>query len=216
VAKATVDAKGDLLVGTADNTVDRLAVGTDGFTLVANSSTSTGLEWVAPSTGALTLINRSTFSNVASHTIDSVFSSTYKSYLVSIEFLYAATPADDLLLRFRYGSSTEAGSSYYWNGITAVYSSTSVTNNQGGGTTSLGLTTTSGAATNPCAGLLEINRVGNASEPPVLTGNILEGNEVRVFNLGGTTITARTYTGLQFLSAASNITGAISVYGLAI
>jgi hypothetical protein len=46
VAKATVDAKGDLLVGTADNTVDRLAVGTDGFTLVADSSVSPqGLKW---------------------------------------------------------------------------------------------------------------------------------------------------------------------------
>ena len=51
VAKATVDAKGDLLVGTADNTVDRLAVGTDGFTLVADSVEATGLKWVAPTAG---------------------------------------------------------------------------------------------------------------------------------------------------------------------
>ena len=42
---STVNAKGDLLVGTADNTVDRLAVGSDGETLVADSSTSTGLRW---------------------------------------------------------------------------------------------------------------------------------------------------------------------------
>lgn len=42
-----VNAKGDLLVGTADNTVNRLAVGTNGYILSANSGTSTGLEWVA-------------------------------------------------------------------------------------------------------------------------------------------------------------------------
>jgi hypothetical protein len=47
VLKSTVDAKGDLLVGTADNTVTRLAVGTDTYVLTANSGTGTGLEWVA-------------------------------------------------------------------------------------------------------------------------------------------------------------------------
>lgn len=42
-----INAKGDLLVGTADNTVNRLAVGTDGYFLKANSATSTGLEWAS-------------------------------------------------------------------------------------------------------------------------------------------------------------------------
>ena len=43
-----IDAKGDLIAGTAADTFDRLAVGTNGQTLVANSSTSTGLEWQTP------------------------------------------------------------------------------------------------------------------------------------------------------------------------
>ncbi|NBV75994.1 MAG: hypothetical protein EBR59_08580 [Methylococcaceae bacterium] len=51
IAKSTVDAKGDLLVGTADNTVGRLAVGTNGHTLVADSAETTGLKWAAPSSG---------------------------------------------------------------------------------------------------------------------------------------------------------------------
>jgi hypothetical protein len=41
----TVDAKGDLLVGTADNTIDNLSPGTNGQVLTANSATGTGLEW---------------------------------------------------------------------------------------------------------------------------------------------------------------------------
>jgi hypothetical protein len=48
VLLSTINAKGDLLVGTADNTVDNLTVGTNGQILVANSSTSTGLEWQTP------------------------------------------------------------------------------------------------------------------------------------------------------------------------
>jgi len=41
----TVDAKGDLLVGTADNAIDNLSPGTNGQVLTANSATGTGLEW---------------------------------------------------------------------------------------------------------------------------------------------------------------------------
>jgi hypothetical protein len=44
----TIDAKGDLLVGTADNTIDNLPVGTNGQILVANSATTTGIQWQTP------------------------------------------------------------------------------------------------------------------------------------------------------------------------
>ena len=42
-----IDAKGDLFVGTAADTVGKLTVGTNGYFLKANSSTATGLEWAA-------------------------------------------------------------------------------------------------------------------------------------------------------------------------
>jgi hypothetical protein len=42
-----IDAKGDLIAGTAADTFDRLAVGTNGQTLVADSTTATGLKWAA-------------------------------------------------------------------------------------------------------------------------------------------------------------------------
>jgi hypothetical protein len=41
----TVDAKGDLLVGTANNEIDNLTAGTNGTYLKANSASATGLEW---------------------------------------------------------------------------------------------------------------------------------------------------------------------------
>lgn len=43
---ATVDAKGDIIVGTADNTVARKAVGSDGSAIIADSGQSDGLIWV--------------------------------------------------------------------------------------------------------------------------------------------------------------------------
>ena len=46
------DAKGDLIVGTANNALDNLAVGSNGSVLTADSSTATGLKWATPvSTG---------------------------------------------------------------------------------------------------------------------------------------------------------------------
>jgi hypothetical protein len=47
IPQSIVDAKGDLIVGTAADTVGRLAVGTDGFYLSADSSAGTGLAWAA-------------------------------------------------------------------------------------------------------------------------------------------------------------------------
>jgi hypothetical protein len=48
LTKKIVDAKGDLLVGTADNAVSRVAVGTNGYVLTADSAETGGLKWAAP------------------------------------------------------------------------------------------------------------------------------------------------------------------------
>lgn len=47
IAKAFIDAKGDLIVGSADGTVVRLPVGANGDSLVADSTASGGVKWGA-------------------------------------------------------------------------------------------------------------------------------------------------------------------------
>jgi hypothetical protein len=51
ILPTVVDAKGDLLVGTAADTVGRLAVGTNGHVLTADSAEASGVKWAAPSAG---------------------------------------------------------------------------------------------------------------------------------------------------------------------
>ena len=46
IDSALIDAKGDLVVGTADNTVARVAVGSNGQVLVADSAQTAGIKWV--------------------------------------------------------------------------------------------------------------------------------------------------------------------------
>jgi hypothetical protein len=48
VLKTIIDAKGDLLVGTGNDAVDNLTVGSPGYILSTNTGTATGLEWIAP------------------------------------------------------------------------------------------------------------------------------------------------------------------------
>ena len=45
VDQTLVDVKGDLIVGTADNTVTRVGVGGDGQVLLADSSQTSGVRW---------------------------------------------------------------------------------------------------------------------------------------------------------------------------
>jgi len=61
ISKSTIDAKGDLLVGSADNAVSRLGIGSNNYVLVADSSQTLGVKWAAPSVGpsnAVTMTNK--------------------------------------------------------------------------------------------------------------------------------------------------------------
>lgn len=209
-----LDAKGDLISATAADTPARLAVGANNTVLTADSSTSTGLKWAAPSSGALTLITRNSFSNVSSVAIDSIFSSTYYSYLVVIESIYAATAADDLHLQMRYGSTTQTAN-YQGACATMGISSVTLTSPQSGTTSEFNLGANSGSSTYPNAYTLYFNRVGQSSQNPRFHGTGINAEAGASHWIGGYTTLSQTYTGILLKSSSTNITGVVSVYGLA-
>ena len=72
IQNAIVDAKGDLIAATAADTPARLAVGTDGQVLTADSTASTGLKWSTASSGKV--------AQVVSTTKTDTFSTSSTSY----------------------------------------------------------------------------------------------------------------------------------------
>ena len=216
IQNAIVDAKGDLIAATAADTPARLAVGTNGQVLTADSTAATGIKWATPATATsgLTLITRNSFSSVASVAIDSIFSSTYYSYMVVIESIYAATAADDLHLQMRYGSTTQTAN-YQGACATMGISSVTLTSPQSGTTSEFTLGASSGSSSYPNAYTLYFNRVGQSSQNPRFHGTGINAEVGQAHWLGGYTTLSQTYTGILLKSSSSNITGVVSVYGMA-
>jgi hypothetical protein len=77
-----LDAKGDLITATAADTPARLAVGTNGQVLQADSTASTGLKWATASSGGMTVIASGSLSSTS--VLISSIPSTYTDLILEI------------------------------------------------------------------------------------------------------------------------------------
>jgi hypothetical protein len=107
---STIDAKGDLLAGTADNTIGRLAVGTNGQVLTADSAEATGMKWAsAAGGGGLTLLSTTTLSGTTV-TVSSI-SGSYKNLILMVK--NGVNNAGD---SFYWRFNGDSGNNYYTSG----------------------------------------------------------------------------------------------------
>lgn len=132
IQNAIVDAKGDLIAATAADTPARLAVGTNGQVLTADSTASTGLKWATPASAAgLTLINTTSFTSVASVSLAAnSFSSTYTNYKLVIN-ITNSTNLGYIAARLR-ASGSDNTTSNYTSGFFVVFQAVASTTNDAG------------------------------------------------------------------------------------
>ena len=113
IAKSIVDAKGDLILGTANDTVSRLAVGaTSGHVLTVDSAETTGVKWAAvPSGGGMTQLGSTTTLSGTSTTISSLDFTGYNYAYIEVSGIVGGSPS----LRLNNISTTDYG--IYINGV---------------------------------------------------------------------------------------------------
>lgn len=105
IAKTIVDAKGDIIVATAADTVARLAVGANDTLLIADSSTATGLKWGTPAaSGGMTLISTTSLSGTS--TVLTSIPQTYKHLFLTFTNVTGSSN-DSMQFRFNGNTSTQ-------------------------------------------------------------------------------------------------------------
>lgn len=203
-----VTTKGDLIVGTAADTVARLGVGTNGHTLVADSAETTGLKWAAPSGGGgLTFITKSSFSGVASHSVNDVFSSTYDNYRLIIFLDNDVNTEPTMFFRLRV-SGSDTTTNYGCNRVTII--GTALYNNSPTDKWDFGNLSSSFDMAHISADIYK----PNLAEKTAMNGQSNFNNTTVTTNLigGGQTDTTQ-FTGFTLFPANNNITGYVAVYG---
>jgi len=149
IPTATINAKGDLLVGSANDSIVTLSAGTNGFALTADSSTTSGLVWTNTASSTQTLTNKTLTSPIintpaANYAVlkspeekfNVVASSATGTINIDMEtagiWYYTSNASANHTLNFRYSSSVTLNDSlatgdaitFVWmntNGVTPYY-----------------------------------------------------------------------------------------------
>ena len=210
IQNAIVDAKGDLIAATAADTPARLAVGTNGQVLTADSTAATGLAWATAGSG-LTLINSTSFSAASTVSVNSVFSSTYRNYRIIATYTMSQNN-EVLFLRVRTSGTDYSTNKYFTNGTIGVTSGISniATANETAWRLAQG-----GATTAAFSMDLYVPNIGTSMTMNTQSSCLSTGAYASSYQIGGFIDASVTADGFSFIPGAGTITGTVKVYGYA-
>ena len=214
-----IAAKGDLLAGTAADTLSALSVGTNAQVLTADSTTATGLKWATPTAGGMawTLLNAGGTALTGSQTITVSGISGANQVMVVFVGASSGNASDTLAVRINtdtttkynaYGTYIYSPAAYVTGGISQDISST--------GVTYISLGAMSGAASSAASGYCLITGA-NSTGPKVfqsLAGFSRAGNDSQQnYILGGVYTGTSTVSSISMFAVGANFdAGTVYVY----
>lgn len=222
IQNAILDAKGDLISATAADTPARLAVGTDGQVLTADSTASTGIKWATPTGGAsasYTLLNAggTALTGAATITVSSI--SGYERFIVLVQGASSASAGS--MIKLRINGDTTSGNYDSAGGYASANSSYSagVFDNAGGTTNGCDLGLMSGSATSQIYAGIKIEggtSTGNKSWQVTAGASAGGSNAQGLYWHTGIYKGTATISSISVFSATGNFdAGTLYVYGSA-
>ena len=216
IQNAIVDAKGDLISATANDTPARLAVGTNGHVLTADSSTATGIKWAAATgpTPSYSLLGSATLTGAATITVSGL--SGYDSLFVTVLNATCGTASSFMTFKFNSAAANHSafgnninGQSSYGMGLFSVINSANT------GSVQFGRCGTNVGS--KVLGTIDIKAANTTGVKPFLfngAGDPGGGTDPQIVNGGGFFNAAAVISTISLISSAGNFTGGtLSVYG---
>jgi hypothetical protein len=210
IQPSLIDAKGDLLVGTANDAIDRLGVtGTTGAVLTADAGETTGLKWAAAgSVGGLVHIEQQTFTASSGVNFSQdVFTSTFDNYKLLINCTATASVA--VRLRGRVTGSPVSTSDYNEQLLLAEAGSVSGVRNTGQTGYRIGQINTTGLNSI----LVEIFAPKLTSPTRFISNCSHSLSQASIEITAGNLNLTTNLDSLEFFPGSGNITGTAALYG---
>jgi hypothetical protein len=219
ISATIFDAKGDIIAASAADTAARLAVGTNGQVLKANSATATGLEWGAVSaTKNYVLVNTggTSLNGSASTTISGL--AGYDDLLIYIQNASSATASSRLEVYFNSVQSDYNSQGFQITGSSS-YNGADFTSSNAGGNSRIELAQMSSASASVMTAYLKIegaNTAGNKIFHYAGGANANVGNSQILYARGGFWGNTATIDSITVASSTGNFdAGTVRVFGAA-